>query len=214
MNSASGLPNSLFCSAGFIPLPDTHGYVEYMDEEHSSYAEYFGLDRPDSENAKTDDCRIDFSLFGECYAAILHFSSPLHPSRIDLHIPEQTEWPPELWSVLGAKDSVHTIGARVNELAILATSAEPLPTGPAGPRTSRSSTESFRLDQELWLTTSNPTLLTWKFPSGQIIDWGASCSQCPPWNRCGPPPIAHQCRRASVESVAECEATEPSSRLG
>lgn len=119
MNIASGLlPNYLFCSAGFIPLPDTHGYVEYTDEKHSSYADWFGLDKPGSEDAGMDDWRIDFSLFGECYAAIPRFSSPLSPSRIDLHTPEQTQWQSELWSVLEARDSVHMIGARVNELGI------------------------------------------------------------------------------------------------
>ena len=119
MNIASDLvPNFLFCSAGFIPLPDTHGYLEYTDEHPSSYAEHFGLGNSDSEEARWGDWRIDFALWGECYAAIPRFSTPLAPSRIDLRIPEQTEWPSELWSVLGAKDSVHMIGQRVNELGI------------------------------------------------------------------------------------------------
>lgn len=118
MNIASDLrPNLLFCSAGFIPLKDTHGYVVYEDDkEHSSYAEQLGLDK--SQQEPESDWHIDFSLCGYCYAAIPRFSSPLSPTRIDVHIPEQTKWPSELWGVLGARDSVHMIGPRVNELGI------------------------------------------------------------------------------------------------
>ena len=119
MNIASDLlPNFLFCSAGFVPLPDVHGYLDYTDEDPSSYAEHFQLDSSDPKEATWGDWRIHFSFFGECYAAIPHFSTPLPPFRIDLRIPEQTEWPSELWSVLGAKDSVHMIGPRVKELGI------------------------------------------------------------------------------------------------
>ena len=118
MNIASNLlSNFVFCSAGFIPLPDTHGYVEYEDDkEHTSYAEQLGLKK--SQQEPESDWHIDFSLFGYCYAAIPPFSSPLSPTRIDVHIPQQTKWPPELWSVLGARDSVHMSGPRVNELGI------------------------------------------------------------------------------------------------
>ena len=118
MNIASDLvPNYLFCCAGFIPLPDTHGYVAYEDDkEHGSYLEVTGLDENQKESKY--DWHIDFSLFGEIYAAIPRFSSPLPPTRIDVLIPEQTKWPSELWSVLGAKDSMHMIGPRVNELGI------------------------------------------------------------------------------------------------
>ena len=117
MNIASDLlPNFVFCSAAFIPLPDTHGYVEYEDDHQRSYEEEFGLSK--SQQDSDVDWHIDFSLFGDCYAAIPRFSSPLPPTRIDLHIPGQTLWSPELWSVLGARDSVHMIGPRVNQLGI------------------------------------------------------------------------------------------------
>ena len=32
------LPNFLFCSAGFLPLPDVHSFLEHTDEDPSSYA--------------------------------------------------------------------------------------------------------------------------------------------------------------------------------
>ena len=118
MNVASDLlPNYLFCCAGFIPLPDTHGYVVYEDgKEHGSYLESIVLDEHRQESEY--DWHIDFSLFGEIYAAIPRFSSPLAPTRIDVLMPEQTQWPSELWGALGAKDSMHMIGPRVNELGI------------------------------------------------------------------------------------------------
>lgn len=118
MNIASDLlPNFLFCSAGFISFPDTHGYVEYEDDdEPSSYAESFGLE--ESLQALKNDWKIDFSLFGDCYAAIPQFASPLSPIRIDIDIPEQTQWPSNLWIVLGARDSVHMIRPCVNALGI------------------------------------------------------------------------------------------------
>ncbi|KAJ8117340.1 hypothetical protein ONZ43_g4232 [Nemania bipapillata] len=98
--------NYVFPCAGFIPFPDTNGYAEYVD-------------RP---KTRTPQCSsswvIEFSVFGTSYAAIPTFLGSLPPSRIDVIIPDQTQWPPSLWSQLDARDSVHVSGTGVNTLGI------------------------------------------------------------------------------------------------
>lgn len=78
----------------------------------------FGPNNLESEDGDNFDWRIDYSSFGDCYAALPRSPTPLAPSHIALHITDQTEWPSELWSVPGAKDSVHMHGTPVNELGI------------------------------------------------------------------------------------------------
>ncbi|XXH04120.1 hypothetical protein Hte_010532 [Hypoxylon texense] len=92
--------------AGFIPFPDTNGYAEYTDVPK------------DSTPKSSSSWDIEHSEFGTSYAAIPNFLGPLPPSRIDVVIPDQTQWPPSLWSQLDARDSVHVTGSRINSLGI------------------------------------------------------------------------------------------------
>ncbi|KAI0407889.1 Clavaminate synthase-like protein [Xylaria palmicola] len=98
--------NYVFACAGFIPFPDTNGYAEYVDVPKNS--------TPQSSSSWV----IEYSGFGVTYAAIPTFLGCLPPSRIDVVIPDQTQWPPSLWSQLDARDSVHVSGPRVNSLGI------------------------------------------------------------------------------------------------
>ncbi|KAJ8126177.1 hypothetical protein O1611_g7462 [Lasiodiplodia mahajangana] len=98
--------NYVFPCAGFIPFPDTNGYAEYADVPK------------DSTQKSSSSWIIEDSGFGTTYAAIPTFLGRLPPSRIDVIIPDQTQWPPSLWSRLDARDSVHVTGSRVNSLGI------------------------------------------------------------------------------------------------
>ncbi|KAI1116504.1 hypothetical protein F5Y14DRAFT_459125 [Nemania sp. NC0429] len=98
--------NYVFPCAGFIPFPETNGYAEYPDVPRDS--------TPRSSSSWT----IEFSGFGTVYAAIPTFLGSLPPSRIDVVIPDQTQWPPTLWSQLDARDSVHVGNSRINSLGI------------------------------------------------------------------------------------------------
>lgn len=116
MNIANSLrAHYVFCGGGFVPLPDTHGYVEY-EQDKTSYNQHFGLDPTADEDES--GWHIDFSHFGNTFAVIPSFDTALPPLRIDLRIPDQTTWPSELWSILGARDSVHMHGPRINSLGI------------------------------------------------------------------------------------------------
>ena len=115
MNIADSLrPHYVFCTAGFAPFPDTHGYAEYEDTS-ISYADWSGESIDDEMQS---DWRIDDSDFGVRYYAFPRFVSPLPPSRIDVVVPDQTAWSPKTWSVLGARDSVHLSGERLRALGI------------------------------------------------------------------------------------------------
>ncbi|KAI0105461.1 hypothetical protein GGR51DRAFT_571804 [Nemania sp. FL0031] len=96
----------VFPYAGFIPFPDTNGYAEYVDVPR------------DSTPQSLSSWVIEYSGFGTTYAAIPTFLGSLPPSRIDVIIPDQIQWPPSLWSQLDARDSVHVSGSRINSLGI------------------------------------------------------------------------------------------------
>ncbi|KAI0200642.1 hypothetical protein F4808DRAFT_470349 [Astrocystis sublimbata] len=98
--------NYVFACAGFIPFPDTNGYAEYVDVPKISTLQ------------SSSPWIIEYSGFGISYAAIPTFLGCLPPSRIDVVIPDQTQWPASLWSQLDARDSVHVNGPRVNSLGI------------------------------------------------------------------------------------------------
>ncbi|KAL9616644.1 MAG: hypothetical protein Q9160_008500 [Pyrenula sp. 1 TL-2023] len=116
MNIADSLrPHYVFCTAGYAPFPDTHGYAEYKDEP-IPYTKW--LKGPCGSSDAQSDWRIDDSCFGVTYNAVPQFLSPLAPSRVDVVIPDQMAWSPETWSILGARDSVHLSGPRIRELGI------------------------------------------------------------------------------------------------
>ncbi|KAI1130985.1 hypothetical protein F5Y10DRAFT_262721 [Nemania abortiva] len=98
--------NYVFPCAGFVPFPDTNGYAEYVDVPR------------DSTPQSSSSWIIEYSGFGVSYAAIPTFLGRLPPNRIDVVIPDQTQWPPSLWSQLDARDSVHVTRSRVNSLGI------------------------------------------------------------------------------------------------
>jgi hypothetical protein len=108
--------NYVFPAAGFMPFPDTHGYAEYQDNTP-----------PPPEKLEIDSSRslvgnngwsIEYASFGVRYAAIPLFLLPLPPSRIEVVIPDQIDWPSELWSQLDARDSVHVDSSRIVKLGI------------------------------------------------------------------------------------------------
>jgi hypothetical protein len=61
---------------------------------------------------------IQFSRFGSSWVVVPKSLGPLPPSRIDLIIPDQTDWPPGLWSRLDARDSAHLRLPRLGKLGI------------------------------------------------------------------------------------------------
>ncbi|KAH6898262.1 hypothetical protein B0T10DRAFT_472158 [Thelonectria olida] len=98
----------VFPSAGFAPFPNTKGYAQY-DEIPK---------QPEFEPPKTPTWAIDYASFGTVYAAIPTSLESLPPSRIDVAIPDQMDWPASLWSTLDARDSVHLAGPRISSLGI------------------------------------------------------------------------------------------------
>lgn len=100
----------VFCGAYYREFPKTE-YLEY--KAGKSY----------SDTAETDPeqltWRIDGAGFGVRYfARPVFFTEPPPPAQIDIWIPDQTEWPPELWASLDARDSVHLSREAVLQLGI------------------------------------------------------------------------------------------------
>lgn len=117
MNIANSLRRHyVFCTDGFAPFPALGGYVDYKDENASdaTNADWSSVSALDQDNG----WRIEGAMFGIKYNAIPVSLSPLAPSRIDVSIPDQTEWSPDTWRILGAKDSVHTSGIGIRALGI------------------------------------------------------------------------------------------------
>ena len=78
MNITKSLrPHCVFCIAGFAPLPELDGYVEYK-ARNASASEWPALSYPNAGNG----WRIHGSTFDVKYDAIPQFLSPLPPSRI------------------------------------------------------------------------------------------------------------------------------------
>ena len=105
-----------FAQPDFAPFPALGGYVDYKDENafDATDADWSSVSAPDQDNG----WRIDGAMFGIKYNAIPVSLSPLAPSRIDVSIPDQTEWSPDTWRILGAKDSVHMSGIHIRTLGI------------------------------------------------------------------------------------------------
>ena len=115
MNIANSLRRHyVFCTAGFAPFPDLGEYIDYKNENapDAADADWYSVSAPNQDSG----WRIDGAMFGIKYNAVPVSLAPLAPSRIDVSIPGQTEWSPDTWRILGAKDSVHMSGIRVRTL--------------------------------------------------------------------------------------------------
>ena len=102
--------NYVFPIAAFLEFPDTHGYSEYRSVGDGKDALF--------EDKANVTWRIDGASFGQRFNAVPLSWRDLRPARIDVLIPDQTQWPPELWDALDARDSVHLSRARVKSLGI------------------------------------------------------------------------------------------------
>ncbi|KAK2747001.1 hypothetical protein FQN57_002573 [Myotisia sp. PD_48] len=100
----------VFPAAGFIQFPNLCGYLTYTD----SGDETTDQERPPLKHG----WRIDGATFGVYYWAIPMSIHPCAPMNIHVKLPDQTEWPPELWGPLGARDSVHMSDQRIRSLGI------------------------------------------------------------------------------------------------
>jgi serine/threonine protein kinase len=110
-----------FSAAGVVPFPENLG--RYLNHDADSELKDRGklLDHGflgSPVNVSTPTWRIDGSVFGTTYFATPVFLPDLPPMRIDVLVPDQLDWAPELWVVLGASDSVHMQDGRVADLGI------------------------------------------------------------------------------------------------
>jgi hypothetical protein len=113
MNIANSIRRHyVFPTGGFVDFPDAGPYLEYADDGASS--------GPHVEQCASSDSgwRIDNSSFGTRLAVIPVSLGAIPPCRIELTLPDQLKWPPTLWSKLGARDSVHVTGTRINSLGV------------------------------------------------------------------------------------------------
>ena len=118
MNISNSLRSQfVFCSAAATPFPDTHGYLEYADDA-PSYDDFFRVEPTTGKGVLLNTWRVDYAAFGTRFFAVPQFLLPIAPARVELHIPDQIDWPAELWSVLDARDSVHLSGKQVRNLGI------------------------------------------------------------------------------------------------
>ncbi|CZR53495.1 uncharacterized protein PAC_03374 [Phialocephala subalpina] len=111
-----------FSAAGVVAFPgNCDRYLSYpagADEELCCQVEP-QLWRSLSHGVPSPTWRIDGAMFGTRYFAAPLFLLPdFPPLRIDVVIPDQLDWAPELWTVLGASDSVHMHDQRVADLGI------------------------------------------------------------------------------------------------
>ncbi|KAK4461558.1 hypothetical protein QBC42DRAFT_329780 [Cladorrhinum samala] len=112
----------VFVSGAFVEFPCTEkarAYAEYQEDDAQAVE---GADIIESSGDAVQNghfpWEIQASRFGVAYSVIPTFIEDLPPMRIDLVIPDQTDWPPSLWSKLGARDSVHLTGDRIRSLGI------------------------------------------------------------------------------------------------
>lgn len=114
INIANSLrPNYVFITAAFRDFPDTRGYIDY-DSAVANDAD----NKDGADEAPGAAWRVDGAHFGVRYQVAPLRWGTLTPSRIDLCIPDQTEWPPDCWSRFDARDSVHMSRERVKKLGI------------------------------------------------------------------------------------------------
>ena len=100
----------VFPCAAFISFPDTKGYIEYQDNPEDRL-----IEEPTSSNL---GWIIAYAKFGTSVAVVPKFFDSLAPSRIEVALPDQTEWPSSLWSRLDARDSVHIRSEDFQKLGI------------------------------------------------------------------------------------------------
>jgi hypothetical protein len=120
--------NFVFSAAGVVPFPKTYGrflnhnYSPDRRTEPKDWNNSIDLHELLNNIHKVPEppiWRIDGSLFGTTYFATPVTLLPnIPPMRIDVLVPDQVEWDPELWTVLDASDSVHMHDQRVADLGI------------------------------------------------------------------------------------------------
>jgi serine/threonine protein kinase len=122
--SDSGRADFVFSAAGVVRFPKEHRHYINHDAESQSKNEatLVELRRISSLISNKDTSkfswRIDGSLFGTRYFATPVVLPDLPPMRVDIVIPDQIDWDPNLWHILDASDSVHMHDQRVAELGI------------------------------------------------------------------------------------------------
>ena len=115
----------VFPPAGFVKFPNTNGYVTYDNQPETPTEDTLSpsktfIPTPDAVQEHPTDVtwRIDGGTFGTQYWAVPLSLLPMPPRRIDVFIPDQTEWPSTLWRALDANDSTHMSDRRVASLGI------------------------------------------------------------------------------------------------
>ncbi|KAH6714740.1 hypothetical protein BKA61DRAFT_723655 [Leptodontidium sp. MPI-SDFR-AT-0119] len=117
MNVASSLRRIYSSPLGsFLPLPNPRGYLDAPDLAHCD-------DGPPVPNlGSVTECgwRLEGSThFGtQLYAVPVALLPNLPPIHVDVIIPDQTQWSPELWAKLDASRSSHMTDGRFNQLGI------------------------------------------------------------------------------------------------
>ncbi|KAF4632136.1 hypothetical protein G7Y89_g5996 [Cudoniella acicularis] len=121
-----------FSAAGVMPFPETRpGYLNHSasasasadaDADAGIGCGAGAVDRFPfhvDHAVATPTWRIDGCVFGTTYwATPLSLLPHLPPLRIDVVIPDQLDWAPELWAVLDASESVHIHDQRAAGLGI------------------------------------------------------------------------------------------------
>ena len=121
MNISDKLRKHLaFSAAGVVRFPEhLDQYLNYDAADQLCRRVEPALWRSLSHPVPNPTWRIDGASFGTKYYATPLFLPPgFPPLRIDVDVPDQQDWPPELWGVLGASDSVHMHDQRVADLGI------------------------------------------------------------------------------------------------
>jgi hypothetical protein len=191
--------NFVFCCGGFIPFPHTKGYIAYEDEPR---------EQPDGGKSTWE---IQFSRFGSSWVVVPKSLGPLPPSRIDLVIPDQMDWPAALWSRLDARDSVHLRLPRVDKLGIshylraalqlwsdkLDNFSEMYTAAPFGSQLRLAAVTVDPADAEITLNPSDPTAADTLFLSVEDLGglWGIDKSNLPP-----PIPFTYLCHEEQLAS--------------
>ncbi len=113
--------NYAFPAAGYIDLPDTGGYIQYEGTDYvpeQKCGQYKVYKSSNEESPQPGGWQIQGASFGVRYIAAPRLTGSLRPLRIRVVIPDQVDWPAELWNPLDARDSVHIRGPHVQGLGI------------------------------------------------------------------------------------------------
>ena len=113
----------VFPNGGFVHFPDTSGYIQSavssgLEFSHRGHTVDINYPTVSTAFVEAPRWRMDGSCFGVEFFATPLFLLPMPPLRIDIEVPDQLEWPAELWDELDAPDSVHMPSERVAQLGI------------------------------------------------------------------------------------------------